>query len=564
MSLKSFSFRPTFHGRLGLASAAVLCVALASTSVAISTQVRSALLSDAGRSLDGGMVMLKSMLAAKGGTDAVRSGPDGMTLGNFKVDGDTEVVDAVKAAIGGSATVFRDDMRVATSVTKADGSRGVGTRLAEGPARDAVVRDGVPYRGEAEILGTRYLTLYEPMRDASGARVGVLYVGLPKSSFLAFLDALYLEIAMATLVATVLGAVAMSWVAKRSVRPLGELMGVMTALRSGDLDVEVRGTERGDVIGSMAQSVDAFKAGLREREAMRVAAEGEAERAEAARKSEAARLASEIEAEVGSSVEALSRAAREMRAGAVAAVTIGGEARGKAVAVNEASQQTSTNVQLVAAASEEMVASIAEIAERTNRSAMATRRASDAMDEVEGAMLALDKAAATVDGVVATISSLASQTNLLALNATIEAARAGSAGRGFAVVASEVKALAKLSGDAARDVQAQISGMKATVEAAVASMGRTAGIVRDIDVDINSIAATVTEQGAATSEINGSMGLVAVGMQSLADNAGSMGTDVARSAEIAAEGEVLAGGVERMSRELEAGMGSLVARLRAA
>ena len=186
-------------------------------------------------------------------------GPDGVTVGAYRVDGDTEVVDAVKAAIGGNATVFSGTRRVATSVTKPDGGRGVGTELAPGPARDAVVRDGAAYRGEAEILGSPYMTLYEPLRDAGGAQVGILYVGLPKSAFLAFLDHLYVEIALATLVATLLGAAAMRMVARRAVRPLDGLTATMGRLRDGDLSADVPMTGRSDVLGSMARSVEAFR-----------------------------------------------------------------------------------------------------------------------------------------------------------------------------------------------------------------------------------------------------------------------------------------------------------------
>lgn len=81
-------------------------------------------------------------------------------------------------AVGGTATVFFGDTRISTNVRKADGSRAIGTKLAQGPAYDAVFKRGKSYRGETDILGERCFTGYDPIRRASGAVISVLYVGL--------------------------------------------------------------------------------------------------------------------------------------------------------------------------------------------------------------------------------------------------------------------------------------------------------------------------------------------------------------------------------------------------
>ena len=70
-------------------------------------------------------------------------------------------------------------IRVSTSVPKPDGSgRAIGTVLA-GPALESI-KAGKPYYGEVPILGTPYITGYEPIKDSSGAEIGIYYVGYKK------------------------------------------------------------------------------------------------------------------------------------------------------------------------------------------------------------------------------------------------------------------------------------------------------------------------------------------------------------------------------------------------
>ena len=100
-------------------------------------------------------------------------------FGTHRVNGDSGLVDAVKAKFGGATTIFLGDQRIATNVQKADGSRALGTRLTPGPAYERVLRQGLSYRGETEILGTSYLALYEPI-SRDGVVIGLLFAGVQK------------------------------------------------------------------------------------------------------------------------------------------------------------------------------------------------------------------------------------------------------------------------------------------------------------------------------------------------------------------------------------------------
>jgi hypothetical protein len=116
-------------------------------------------------------------------TVAGKNVPD-LYFGSTKMDSNFQVVDAVAKKHGGTATLFvkagDEYVRVATNVKKANGSRATGTILdPKGPVI-AMINKGDAYYGEANILGKRYVTGYEPIKDASGNVIGIYYVGYMK------------------------------------------------------------------------------------------------------------------------------------------------------------------------------------------------------------------------------------------------------------------------------------------------------------------------------------------------------------------------------------------------
>ena len=136
------------------------------------------------------METLKTMTGKLGapkleGNEAV-GGKDAPALyfGTTKINNNF-IVDAVgkEDGTGMTATLFvkggDEYIRVSTSVPKPDGSgRAIGTVLA-GPALESI-KAGKAHYGEVPILGAPYITGYEPIRDSSGAEIGVYYVGYKK------------------------------------------------------------------------------------------------------------------------------------------------------------------------------------------------------------------------------------------------------------------------------------------------------------------------------------------------------------------------------------------------
>lgn len=107
---------------------------------------------------------------------------------------ETPIVDTVVRMVGGTATIFQrmnkrgDMLRVATTVKNGYGKRAVGSYIsayrpdgAPDPVISAVLR-GETYHGRAFVVNEWYLTAYQPINDASGNLIGMLYVGIQQKS----------------------------------------------------------------------------------------------------------------------------------------------------------------------------------------------------------------------------------------------------------------------------------------------------------------------------------------------------------------------------------------------
>lgn len=167
----------------------------------------------------------------------------------------------------------------------------------------------------------------------------------------------------------------------------------------------------------------------------------------------------------------------------------------------ERASSSSHSVQVLAAATEEMGASIREIANSSLSAAKVAEQAVAVARDANTRIQRLGKSSDEIGNMLKVITSIAQQTNLLALNATIEAARAGEAGKGFAVVANEVKELAKGTAKATEDIGCTIQSIQADIQGAVSSITQISQIVYQIHELQNTIAGAVEEQTATTNEM---------------------------------------------------------------
>jgi methyl-accepting chemotaxis protein len=233
-------------------------------------------------------------------------------------------------------------------------------------------------------------------------------------------------------------------------------------------------------------------------------------------------LADEFEDSVGSVVQSVGKAADEMNEMASILSAAIQESTAQSGAVAAASIQASTNVQTVAAASEELTASIREISKNVVDTADTARDCAKSAETSQNNLQNLQNAVEEIGTVVQSINEVAEQTNLLALNATIEAARAGEAGKGFAVVASEVKALASETHKMTDEIANIVSDIRSSANDTITSVSDILVKIRSVDGKTATVSAAVEEQNSSTEEISRNVQEAARGTDEVSRNIGEV------------------------------------------
>ncbi|MFC7738461.1 methyl-accepting chemotaxis protein [Roseomonas sp. GCM10028921] len=460
--------------------------------------VQGAQIESAQASLTTNFAILEDALRPMGTEWRLRDGK--LTLNGQPIEGRDDIVDKVRRLASGNATIFADDTRVLTNVMAANGTRATGTKLAAGPVRDAVIGRGEAYRGEAVILGVPHLTIYQPLRNPEGQRVGILYVGVPLTGVEATVSRILHGSLLGGAVLLLAVGSLLLLVMRRALRPLGGLAKAVRSIADGNLDQPAPCTDRRDQLGEIGRAIEVLRGNSQRARDLETKARDE--HAVRARRQEAMdRLTQDFGAAVSGVLSKLSRSADAMRG--TAEQMAGSAQRTKTdmtVTVQDA-ELSAQNLGTVAAATEELTASVSEISRQVEHAAQSAGSAVNRAEETDRRVQGLSEAASQIGDVVRLISDIAGQTNLLALNATIEAARAGEAGKGFAVVAGEVKALAAQTAEATSRISAQIKAIQGATSEAVGAMRGVADAISQVSEAANTIATAVEEQGSATREI---------------------------------------------------------------
>ena len=156
----------------------------------------------------------------------------------------------------GNATLFLDDVRISTTVQSEGGARARGSLMAD-EVRQVVSR-GERWLGRAFVVNAWHLAAYEPLRNARGAVIGALYVGIPEAPFDLLRTRINLTFAGILALVALIGSLVSTWLGASLARPIKALEEGVRRVAAGEAaaDIAVQGH---DEIAALGAEFNAMK-----------------------------------------------------------------------------------------------------------------------------------------------------------------------------------------------------------------------------------------------------------------------------------------------------------------
>ncbi|SDM62714.1 methyl-accepting chemotaxis protein [Acetanaerobacterium elongatum] len=496
--------------------------------------------------------------AVKSGTPVYDAG--GRVIGaltvSYKLD-NPEFVDSLKKMTNADFSIFAGDERINTTIMD-NGKRAVGEKLSAAVA-EKVINQKQPYVADVKLFGKNYIALYSPILSSDGSAVtGVLASATDMTGAEnAIRTDIIIIVAVSLLAMAITIFIGIASIRKMVKTPLEKVVRAAQAISAGEMDESIsndlKSITANDEIGVLARSMEgAVESIERIADDSRMLADAVAAHDLTVEIDTAKHMGmyrTVIET-VENLFEEINRILLEIKF-AADGIGVGSNH------VSDVSQTLAQGATEQASSTQELAATIEEIAGQIKSSAASAGRASTLteeagrevmlssryMDEMLSAMEEISNTSGEIGKIIKAIDDIAFQTNILALNAAVEAARAGAAGKGFAVVADEVRNLATKSAEAAKSTTLLIESSLSAVEKGGKIAGETAQALKTVVEKADSISVIVREITEAAQKQSDGIYQINIGVSQISD---VVQTNSATAEETAAASEELSGQAQTM------------------
>lgn len=175
--------------------------------------------------------------------------------GNHTLNDNFAIIDSIKEETGVDITVFFEETRIITTIRTDNGERAIGTKANDTVVND-VLKGGQPhFYASTMVEGVRYFSYYEPLYDADGTCIGMIFLGKPSAQVEGMVAGSLSSIIICGLITMLIACMVTIRFSGRLVNAIRKMELFLVGIAKGDLheefDMEV--LERKDELGEMSR-----------------------------------------------------------------------------------------------------------------------------------------------------------------------------------------------------------------------------------------------------------------------------------------------------------------------